>query len=353
MKIVEVTPYEPPSSGWVSRVKLLRDIIEARGGRCEILDIGPSRKIERSDCISVYGGRDFLAKLWRYSRRRYTFHTHINGQYFRGLLLALATVVVGRLHRNRCVTTFHAGNNQPNLTGWKGIYLTPFFSAIFLLSQAVVCNSESVRRMLIKRFTTENKVHAIPAFSKQYLEYRTVDLPESLEKFILAHKRLLSTYICFRPGFYYDVVNAAIAKISRDAIDVGLIVVGTGPEKKEFCAQLKNLGIDQKVYLTGDLDHDSFMTLLARSDLHLRTAMSDGVSSTVLEALSLGVPVLAADNGTRPESVILYAADDAVDLANKLRHLLRNPIELAASVIRPTITDTGKTEVDLLFGPDV
>lgn len=350
MRILEVTPYEPPASGWVNRVKLLRRVIEERGGRCEILDIGPNRKIQRAGCVPVYSGWDFLSKLWSYSRRKYVIHTHINGQYFRGLLLALAAVSIGRSHRSRCVTTFHAGTDQANVQGLIGLLLFPLFASIFLLSHSVVCNSESVRQMLTRRYTNEKKVRAIPAFSKQYLEFRKVELPQSMENFIVAHERLVSTYFCFRDGFFYDVVNAAIAQLENQPLQIGFVVVGTGDEEEEYREELRKYRITDRVHLAGDLGHDEFMTLISRSHVHLRTARSDGVSATVLESLSLGIPVLAADNGTRPESTVLYKADDPDDLSKKLLAMLQDPTRQARMVKRPQIVDTAKTEVDLLCG---
>lgn len=95
LKILEIFPYEPPASGWVKRIKLLRTVIESRAGQCEILDIGPGRKLQRPDCIPVMNGFDYLAKARKFAKQDYTFHCHINGEYFRGILLAIAAFAIG------------------------------------------------------------------------------------------------------------------------------------------------------------------------------------------------------------------------------------------------------------------
>jgi len=101
MKVLEISPHEPPVSGWTMRVKLLRRVIRERGGKCEILDIGPSRRLKRADCVSVLHGWDYFLKVLNFVRRGFIVHSHINAEYFRGLLLALAACFITRLFGNR------------------------------------------------------------------------------------------------------------------------------------------------------------------------------------------------------------------------------------------------------------
>jgi glycosyltransferase involved in cell wall biosynthesis len=104
------------------------------------------------------------------------------------------------------------------------------------------------------------------------------------------------------------------------------------------------------VHIAGDLGHDAFMTLLSRSAAHLRTPITDGVSATVLEALSLNVPVVASENGARPTSVITYRADDSTELAKRLSWVLKHHEEAIARIEIPNVPDTVQTEVKLLLG---
>lgn len=352
MKVLEITPYEPPASGWVTRVKMLRRAIEARGGICEILDIGPSRRIERPGCVTVMSGADYVSKLVRFAKRRFAFHCHINAEYFRGLLLALAACLVARVFLNRCVTTFHAGAKQPFLRGWRSILLWPLFWVIFRLSHAVVCNSEEVRQVL-RRYVSQEKVSAIPAFSAQYMQFEVVDLGHAIDTFLAQRDPLISTYLCFRDGFYLDVVVEALHRLRERHRSFGLVLVGTGDERAGFEAQLAARNLTQNVFLAGDLSHDQFMTLISRSTIHLRTPTTDGVSSTVLQALSLSVPVVASENGTRPDSVLTYKATDAGAMIARIESILSDRARSAAAVIKPEVRDTVNEEVDLLLGPAI
>jgi glycosyltransferase involved in cell wall biosynthesis len=347
LKVLQISPYEPPASGWTRRIKLVRGVIEERGGVCEILDIGPSRRLKRPDCIGAQNGRDFLAKVWTFVRRGYTVHCHINAEYFRGLLLALAALVIARACGNRCLVTFHGGPRQRFLMRPQRYLVGPFLRAVLALSQAVICNSEEERSVL-SRYCSPASIFPIAAFSRQYLEYREVDLGVPVESFVRQHPLLVSTYLCFREGFFTDVLVQALTTLTRDWPHLGVVVVGTGDAVDEFEESLDSAGVRDKVCLAGDLTHDAFMTLIARSVLHLRTPVTDGVSATVLEALSLGIPVVASENGTRPASVITYHADDAADLSRALSTVFAERDRISAAVRRPDVDDTATAEVALI-----
>ncbi len=348
-KILQISPFEPPASGWTKRIKLLRSVIEDNGGICEILDIGPSRKLERPGCVSVQSGMDYLKKLFQFSRQGFTFHCHINAEYFRGLLLALAACFIARLFGNRVLTTFHGGVKQRDLEGWRQVFVRPFFWLIFSLSDSIICNSASEKRVLSK-FQKSSKIFAIPAFSKQYLEYETSELSSDVAFFISNRAPVISVYLCFREGFFANVVINAISQLVRDWPQLGLVIVGTGDEIDQFREQTIKGNIQANICLAGDMGHSPFMTLISKSAFHLRTPITDGVSATVLEALSLGVPVVASDNGNRPPSVITYTADDPQDLTRVMDSTLKKLPQIVESLTPPVIEDTAGLEVKLIFG---
>ena len=348
-RVLEICPYEPPVSGWTTRVKLVRRVIRERGGTCDILDIGPSRMITGRDCMPVMHAWDYLQQVWAFARQGATVHGHINGEYFRGLLLTLAACILTRLWRNRCVVTFHAGTVQPFFESWRRRVIGPLFWLIFALSHIVICNSEATKAKLLT-FNRRAKIVPVPAFSPQYLDYQEVKGEVALEWFLQNRSPLLLSYLCFREGFYTDVVIDAMAQLVQTWPQVGLVIVGTGDEEAAVRQQIAAQHIDAHVYVAGDRDHDGFLTLMGKSAVFLRSPISDGVSASVLEALALRTPVVASENGTRPPEVVTYHATDAHDLAQKLDWVLTHHDDVVASLPTLDIQDTAHTEVDLLFG---
>src|SRR5690349_6835880 len=127
IRVLQISPWEPPSSGWTRRIGLLKRTIEERGGTCVILDIGPNRTVDRSGCVPVYGALDFLRKIWLFTSQGYIVHAHVNAEWLRGLLLGLAASLIARIRRNRCLVTFHGGSHQQYLMGWRRYLVGPLF----------------------------------------------------------------------------------------------------------------------------------------------------------------------------------------------------------------------------------
>src|SRR5262249_7134480 len=102
--------------------------------------------------------------------------------------------------------------------------------------------------------------------------------------------------------------------------------------------------------LLGNLGHDEFLTLLSRSLAYVRTPVCDGVSASVLESLTLGVPVVASENGDRPAGVVTYRETDAADLCAKLVDATLRNREMRQQLKLPASENNISRTVDWLLG---
>ena len=76
------------------------------------------------------------------------------------------------------------------------------------------------------------------------------------------------------------------------------------------------------------------------------------MASSVLEALALRVPTVAAENGTRPAGVVTFRGHDPVDLAGKLQYVINERHGVVASIPSPEIHDTLREEIAVLTGAE-
>jgi hypothetical protein len=97
-----------------------------------------------------------------------------------------------------------------------------------------------------------------------------------------------------------------------------------------------------------DLDHDAFLTALERSVLYLRTPITDGVASSVLESRALGNTVVGCENGTRPAGVVTYPAEDAGAMAAAVNRVLAQRPEVIAGMQHFDVPDTLADEIAVL-----
>lgn len=72
-----------------------------------------------------------------------------------------------------------------------------------------------------------------------------------------------------------------------------LTIIGDGPERLELTQRVKRLGLERAVRLAGPLDNPEI--LLRDSDLFVHPSREEGMSIAVLEAMALGLPMVASD----------------------------------------------------------
>lgn len=356
-QILQISSYPPPRAGWGMRVQFLKRLLEGSGHRCVVLNVGTSRRIPSDEYEMVLGGWDYFRKVWRYSRAGFVAHVHVNGQSPKGFVLAITAEVVNLLWGKRCFLTFHAGTDQAYFPKEKAPLLVPLFWLLFAIPRQIICNSERVKARICEYGVPAWKITPIPAFSVQYLDFERVPLADAIEAFFHRFPSVLFCYINLRLGFYTDVLVEGFARLSAERPDAGLLVCGIsghreGRVAKDTFDRIARHHLEDRICIVEDLDHDQFLTALSRAAVYVRTPTSDGVCSSLLEALSLGIPVVAAENGSRPPGVITYEPLDPKDLAQKLAQVLNSHESTVSAISRPEVPDTLSVEARLLTGDE-
>jgi glycosyltransferase involved in cell wall biosynthesis len=352
-KILQISSYPPPRAGWAVRVWFLKQQLEADGHECVVLNIGTSRNIPSPEYETVMGGTDYVRKVWRFCSRGFLPHVHVNGNTMKGLVLSLIAQVISLIFRRRVILTFHGGIDQEFFPRHKAPRLVPVYRLLFALSRTIVCNNDAVKSRIMDYGVSGAKVVPIPAFSLQYLQRGAAMLPPEAEDFFTRFQHGLFSYIRYRPGFFLPELIAGFAVVAAARSDVGLLLCADpGHSDDNLPArieeQIRASGLNGRVQVVGDLTHEQFLVTLSRSAFYVRTPVSDGVASSVLEALSLGTPVIASENGSRPAGVITYPATDAAELGRVLLDALDRRDAIVASLPRPAVRDTLSEEIELL-----
>jgi glycosyltransferase involved in cell wall biosynthesis len=356
-RILEVASYPPPRSGWSVRIEFLKKHLEEAGHRCVVLNVGPSRVIPSNEYDSVLSGPDLLRKLWRYSRQDFVVHAHANGDSLKGALLALVAQSANLVCGKRPFLTFHAGAIQRYFPRDRAWFLAPLYWFLFTLPRRVICNSEPVRERIRGYGIPGDKIVAIPAFSRQYVDFTPVPVPARVDAFFTRFPHVVFTYARMRPLFFPLTMIDGMAQVMAQRDDVGLLLCGglSHMEEglwKEVEARIQQRGIADRICMVDDLEREAFLTCLQRSSVYLRTPITDGVASSVMESLALGTPVVASENGTRPAGTITYGVEDADRLAAAVVHTIAHRAEVCAAMSRVDVPDTLSQEVRLLTEGD-
>jgi glycosyltransferase involved in cell wall biosynthesis len=114
---------------------------------------------------------------------------------------------------------------------------------------------------------------------------------------------------------------------------VGLVVIGDGPERAHLEMSARTQGLAERVYFAGQRSHAETLTLMAACDLFVLNSTHEGFPHVVLEAMSLGLPVVATAVGGTPELVQdgkngrLIAPQEDNALHEVLSELISTPLE--------------------------
>ena len=99
-----------------------------------------------------------------------------------------------------------------------------------------------------------------------------------------------------------DILIAAFSKIVKQYPDYKLLLVGEGSQKENLLKQIAATNLEESVKLLGFIDNPSWLVKGAK--LFVLPSRYEGMSNSMLEALCLGVPVLAVKNHTSAAEVI-------------------------------------------------
>jgi glycosyltransferase involved in cell wall biosynthesis len=127
-----------------------------------------------------------------------------------------------------------------------------------------------------------------------------------------------------------DVLLDAAARLHATHPAVEWIVLGDGPQRNALLARRKTLGLDEVVQFPGHVEHPE--AVIAQARVKVQPSRSEGFGSSVLDALALGVPVVASATGGLPESLaagggLLVPPGDPGALAGAVATLLDDPAQ--------------------------
>jgi L-malate glycosyltransferase len=122
---------------------------------------------------------------------------------------------------------------------------------------------------------------------------------------------------------------AAAARVVRELPDTRFLIVGEGELREALERQIKDLGLERHVVLTGF--RADALGLMKSFDLFVMSSLTEGLGSAILEAMAASRPVVATRAGGIPEVVrdnttgLIVPPHDEPTLATAIVRLLQDP----------------------------
>ncbi|WP_308815742.1 glycosyltransferase family 4 protein [Sphingomonas sp. GV3] len=123
----------------------------------------------------------------------------------------------------------------------------------------------------------------------------------------------------------------AIALLRDRGIGIALTLVGDGPDGAQLKAQSSRLGLDALVRFVGRQDERTALASIAAADVLVLPSFMEGLPVVLMEAMALGVPVIATRVAGIPELVrdgtsgLLFDPADWQGLADAIARLAADP----------------------------
>jgi glycosyltransferase involved in cell wall biosynthesis len=328
MRVVQLGPYPPPHGGVQTNLVAIRQYLRSQGIPCSAINITRHRKVEEDD---VYYPNGALELIWDLFRKRYDLvHLHIGGMV--PLRVVLLGLVASAVPWAKSVLTFHSGG-YPNSDQGKATDPRSLRALMFRRFDSVITVNDELVKFFLRLGVSAGRVRKI---APNAVATATIadTLTEPLASFFAAHDPVLLGVCGLEPEYDLPRQIEALKPIRATYPNAGLAIVGSGSLESQIRLAIQSSSCSEHISLCGDVPHAVTMRAIADCRMLLRTTLYDGDAISVREALFLGTPVIATDNGMRPDGVRLIPAGDTGALVDAVRAELRDPVRAKTKLQR-------------------
>lgn len=232
---------------------------------------------------------------------------------------------------------FHVGHNI--FSRWKYAQVDHF-----------LCASQAISNMLI-----EDGIHA----EKTTVVHEGIDLIRiDNAPFLDLHEEfslpvdcpVIGNIAALVPHKGQDCLIDAASQVSKEVPEARFLIVGTGELHETLRRKIHSLNLEQQVILTGF--RNDVLSILRSLDLFVMSSLTEGLGTSVLDAMAARRAVVATRAGGIPESVVdeetglLTPVGDANSLSRAIVALLKDPNR------RHTFGQAGRQRAQQLFSDD-
>ncbi|CAN5257148.1 hypothetical protein BH20ACI2_BH20ACI2_03130 [soil metagenome] len=322
MHVLQLGPYPPPEGGINRNILAIREELEKTGHRCSIIATSRSTRITPEPDVHHPSSALELIKLLR-SIDSNVLHLHIGGDITKRVLaLAWACCTFGRGMK---VLSVHSGG-YPSTKKGKAAKRNSLRGLIFRMFNRIIAVNPTIAEVFARHGISWEHIHVIYPFVHR-LPDQKVSVPANLKEFIRKHQPAMLTVGLLEPEYDLIMQIDAMEKVLAELPNAGLMIVGSGSLEAELKAAIEAKPYKDRILLAGDVEHGVTLHLINDSDVLLRTTQFDGDAISVREALFLETPVIATDNGMRPEGVKLIPVQNAGALLDQIGILSRSEKE--------------------------
>ena len=328
MRVLQLGPYPPPHGGIQTNLVAIRDHLRGHGIPCAAINLTRNRK---PDSDEVYYPAGVAGLLHRLLTLPYdVLHLHIGGNLTTRLLglSLICCLIPGK----KAVLTFHSGGFPSSPEG-QALDSKTFAAFVLRRFDAIIGVNPQIVEWMQKMGVARDRLHHIAPHGSAVVP--AANLSPSLESFYREHDPVLLTVGLLEPEYDLGAQIEVLGNVRKRLPRAGLVIIGSGSLEQELRNHIATVAWSADILLEGDVPHATTLKAIVDASMLLRTTLYDGDAVSVREALQLGTPVIATDNGMRPAGVRLIPVSDLDALERAILEQAgatrRAPVEVASS----------------------
>jgi len=301
-------------------------LAEKTGCRLEI--IGSLRR----EISPLHDLRALVATVRLIRRERIAIvHTHTSKAGFIGRLAARLTKVPVIVHTPHGHVFY----------GYFGAVPTSFFIALerwaaHFSDRIIALTEDDMREHLTRGIGSAKQYRVIPSgVDIESLRERAPERRDAREKLgWRAEKRAVVGVGRLVPIKGFDIAVRALPELRTALPEIRLVLVGEGPERRRLEELASEAGVGRYLTITGAVE--DVTPFLAAADVLVAPSRNEGMGRVLVEAMALGLPVVAARVGgvasvvSHGQTGELVRPDQPAELARALIELLTDPGRMEA-----------------------
>lgn len=174
-----------------------------------------------------------------------------------------------------------------------GLVKSFFRRLLYPRADYIVVQTESVSNWA-KKFIAKEKIVVIPNFIESNNNSHIIDTKNTTKK-IVSMGRLEEVK-------KFDILIKAFHGVTKQNPDWSLVILGEGSKRDELETLIKSLNLQNKVSLPGRINSPNYV--LKEATIFVLTSKYEGFPNSLLEAMSIGLPVISTDCPSGPREII-------------------------------------------------
>lgn len=211
---------------------------------------------------------------------------------------------------------------------YQYLLISPAFEKMYKNFDEIVCINELEQKDIFDckpylSYKIKNLYNPVPSMDINLNENDLKEIKNKYGNYILSIARMAP------PKDFITLIDAYELFVKKIKEPINLVLIGDGPDKNKIEQYVKHKKLEKNIFLLGS--RDDVEKFYKGAKCFALSSKSEGLPTTIIEAMSFGLPVVSTDAPYGPRDILkgneyglIVPVEDSIELSNRLYELLSN-----------------------------